>query len=284
MISTTEVRLRLDRRHYFIRKFLEADRQSPSLQIRKMLSNDGKVGAPCHAKAWNLPVHRTCCAEPDKIASWSCRAVCYCFQHADRKYLVPMQERAFEISKRDDFPDILIGAIHDSTVSTIRIHSFGDFSSLKYVEAWTQVVKECDGVQFLAYTRAWRVGELIPALSELAALSNMNLFLSFDRDTGVPPRIPQTKLAWLACTDNDPPPVKVWVVFRATDERTPERPPHRRYYSLVQLGTSLNEQFVCPHENGLYAPGTKQQSATEDCVTCRKCFFKEKSCNSMVAA
>ncbi|MCH9034605.1 MAG: hypothetical protein IID42_08885 [Planctomycetes bacterium] len=248
-----------------------------------MLSNDGKVGAPCHAKAWNLPVHMTCCAEPDKIASWSCRAVCYCFQHADRKHLVPMQERAFKIANRNDFADIMIGAIHDATVSTIRIHSFGDFSSVEYIEAWTQIVKECDGVQFLAYTRAWRIVEFNPALTDLAALPNMNLFLSFDRDTGIPPEIPRTKLAWLACTDNDPPPVKVWVVFRGTDERTPERPPHRRYYSLVQLGTRLNEQFVCPHENGLYAPGTKQHEATEDCVTCRKCFFKEKACNPFVA-
>ena len=49
MISTTELRQRLDRRDYFIRKFREADRQSPSLQIRNMLSNDGKVGTPCHA-------------------------------------------------------------------------------------------------------------------------------------------------------------------------------------------------------------------------------------------
>ncbi len=263
MIDTTQIRQKLDRREFFLRKFRDADRQSADPKIKAMLSIDEKVGSKELVRAWNLPLDRTCCAKPDTIASSTCRAICYCHnQIKDRKHIYPAQLRGLAIAERADFADIMIGAIHASAVPNFRVHSFGDFFSLSYIEAWTNIVEECDGVAFLVYTRGWRVPDWIPALTRLAMLPNMHLLLSFDRDTGIPPVIPGTAIAWLAATDNDLPPVKAHVVFRGTAERTPDRPPNRRYYPLTRIGSSL----VCPHDNG--------QPRTADCVGCRHCFFK----------
>ncbi len=263
MIDTTEVRQRLNRRDFFLRRFRDAARETPSLKIKTMLSIDEKVGTKQFALAWNLPLDKTCCADRDRIASSTCRAICYCHnQVKDRKHIYPAQLRAFEIAERLDFAEIMTGAIHHAAVPNFRLHSFGDFFSLEYIEAWISIATECDGVTFLAYTRAWRVSEWIPALTDLAAMPNMNLLLSFDRDTGVPPDIAGTTLAWLAATDNDSPPVEAHVVFRGTAERTPERPPNRRHYPLSRIGRSP----VCPHDNG--------KPRTADCVNCRHCFYK----------
>lgn len=284
MITTTEVRQRLDRREHFIRKFREAHEKYPWLNIRTMLSNDSKVAKNKNkddAKAWNLPLHKSCCAKGSPIASWTCRSLCYCFgQYADRgEILYPKQARAYRISKLPEFSDVMIGAILDAAVPCFRLHSFGDFFSQKYIAAWVRTVEECDGVQFLAYTRSWRVPEWIPTLKQLAELPNMNLFLSYDRDTGEPPEIHGTGWAWLASTDNDAPPKappidKPFVIFRGTDEASTHRPPRRRYYTLRQIGGDLGGYYICPHEDGKHEHNQARTIATVDCVTCKHCLFK----------
>lgn len=58
-----------------------------------------------------------------------------------------------------------------------RIHWDGDFFSEEYVQAWTQVIRKWQDVQFWVYTRqAFAVRSL-----SLASLSNLALYFSADR-------------------------------------------------------------------------------------------------------
>ena len=61
-----------------------------------------------------------------------------------------------------------------------RIHVSGDFHSAEYVEAWRTVVRSRPEVHFYAYTRSWRVPEIVSALESLRAEPNMQLFASVD--------------------------------------------------------------------------------------------------------
>lgn len=77
----------------------------------------------------------------------------------------------------------------------LRIHVSGDFYSEAYVRAWIHRLRarrhEVQGngpaVRAFAYTRSWRVPELLESLTQLRDLSNMQLFASVDDETGPAP-------------------------------------------------------------------------------------------------
>ena len=56
----------------------------------------------------------------------------------------------------------------------------GDFYSAPYTRKWIQIVQALPDVQFYTNTRSWRVETIRPALEELRALPNMQLFASMD--------------------------------------------------------------------------------------------------------
>lgn len=62
----------------------------------------------------------------------------------------------------------------------VRIHVSGDFDTPDYILAWTHRVAERPDVEFFAYTRSWRVPELLPHLEGLRSLPNIQLFASVD--------------------------------------------------------------------------------------------------------
>lgn len=61
-----------------------------------------------------------------------------------------------------------------------RIHVAGDFDDVAYIHAWRFLAQSRPDVMFWAYTRSWRVNELLPALEKLRALTNVQLFASMD--------------------------------------------------------------------------------------------------------
>lgn len=79
---------------------------------------------------------------------------------------------------------------HCCTLPYFRVHDSGDFFSLSYIRAWTEVVRLCPGVKFWFPTRAWRFPHWLPALRLLAAEPNVSLKLSsfgFDEPAPVLP-------------------------------------------------------------------------------------------------
>lgn len=62
----------------------------------------------------------------------------------------------------------------------VRLHSSGDFDTPKYVEWVRKLVEGNENTRFWAYTRSWRVDEILPELERLRNLDNVTLFASMD--------------------------------------------------------------------------------------------------------
>ena len=133
-----------------------------------------------------------------------------------------------------------------------RLHVAGDFFDATYVYAWIQLMNNNPNIQFFAYTRSWRMAEMMESLHELAELPNMTLLLSVDRDTGYPNADDWNgfRTAFMMVDDDDAYLVEpdTHVVFR-----------DNRYAILKQV----NGNLVCPTENGI----TKTT-----CEKCKWCF------------
>ena len=133
-----------------------------------------------------------------------------------------------------------------------RLHVAGDFFDSAYVYAWIRLMVNNPHIQFFAYTRSWRMPEMVESLHDLAALSNMTLLLSCDRDTGYPDKDiwPNFRTAFMMVTDADADLVEpdTHIVFR--DYR----------YTILKR---VNGNLVCPVENGV----TKTT-----CEKCQWCF------------
>lgn len=247
-----------ERRQRSVHTFLAADAASPDLKIRTMLSTVAeRVGPKDEVLAWSLPLDKTCCVGDGSggaIASPVCRAVCYVHRmSADSPNVLIKAQRNFEIACRDDFKEIMIGAIHHAGINTFKIHVAGEFFSPEYLGAWSEIVRECIDVSFFTYTRSWRRPEFRPALQQLAGQSNMQLWLSCDRSTGQPPTIPETRVAYLSTHDADIPSFPSDLAFRSTLERLT--------LPLPMLGSTP----VCPHQNG-------KPHGPADCMSCKICL------------
>lgn len=222
-----------------------ASAESPELV--GMLRPNDKIGDA--ARVFNLPFPQTCCG-----ASLVCRGRCYALGLLGDRLEAGIMERAeknFRVSQREDFPYLLAGAIESERgIRFVKAHGWGDFYGADYIRAWARVAALVPSVQFWSYTRAWRKAELVAPLAELASRLNFSLLLSADRETGLPPAIPATRVAWLADTDFDCPPAPVFIVFRGAVNCDSE--------TVLRIADSL----VCPTQNG-----------TSNTITCDRCRY-----------
>lgn len=83
--------------------------------------------------------------------------------------------------------DQLIDEIRMFGTEWIRAHVGGDFFNILMIEVWRRVAQHYRDKRFLAYTRSWRIPELLPALEALRIEPNVELFASVDSETGDPP-------------------------------------------------------------------------------------------------
>ena len=122
-----------------------------------------------------------------------------------------------------------------------RLHVSGDFDTENYILGWHDVLAHHDRVTAWAYTRSWRVPELLPALEKLRALPNVQLFASMDASTVELPPVGWRR-AWI---DGD---------ARADTRGVPET---RNRHTFDNQRT-----LVCPEQTG-HKP---------TCQACRYCF------------
>jgi hypothetical protein len=124
----------------------------------------------------------------------------------------------------------------------LRLHVSGDFHTKEYIAAWTQRLMERSDVTAWVYTRSWRVPELLPALEELRALPNVQMFASMDVTTK---ELPPTgwRRAWLNVDRR-----AAWV------DRDGET-----HNAITFDGTP---SYTCPEETG----------RKQTCEECRYCF------------
>ncbi len=124
----------------------------------------------------------------------------------------------YVLSRSANFADNMIASLKGLHVVAVRIHDAGDFFSVLYILKWIRIIRACPDIKFFAYTRAWVVAELVPALARLAAERNMTLLLSFAYSmlNDIPPELAHLPRTWVATNDNDIPPayLQIDLVFR----------------------------------------------------------------------
>ncbi len=194
---------------------------------------------------FSLPAVSTC---PGSTPT--CRADCYATK-GNFLFAVSAYKRNLVASKADNFAPRMIAEVRRRFAGCVRIHVAGDFYSPDYVEKWLTIVHSCPDTRFYAYTRSWRVPEMVPGLSRLSRLRNMRLWYSCDRDTGTPSRIPKrVRLAYMQAGPEDMP-SRADLVFRVKRLR-------RKVAKRIALA------LVCPVENGVTKGVT--------CGSCRVCI------------
>jgi hypothetical protein len=117
-------------------------------------------------------------------ASEWCAANCYVDNFKKRFGLEPKYLDNGTIGLTPEFVPLMVKVV--GKAPEFRQHVSGDFDSIIYIKHWIEIVKACPTTRFFAYTRSWRVAELVPYLEQLRALPNMQLFASTDHTIAEP--------------------------------------------------------------------------------------------------
>jgi hypothetical protein len=228
-----------------------------------------KVG---DALVFNLPVVKTCPG-----STLFCRTYCY----ADwGNYGYPEVRHKHEVNYlttlRPDFPAVAVAELQAARPPHLcRVHSAGDFYSAEYIRKWVEIATAAPEWTFWAYTRSWRVPDLLPELERLAMLPNFWLWLSADYMTKMPPYSRNVRgVAWMQAIGEDLDWMKTttdadgrespWLKGDVADPiidfpvKAEGREPVKR------IGLAM----VCPHYNG--TPKDKVPT----CERCRFCLTK----------
>lgn len=193
---------------------------------------------------FSLPAVATC---PGATAA--CRSACYARRGrfhgtAVKRLLAANLAAARRLLAAGRLAPVLTAAVDRAGAAVVRVHAAGDLFSVAYARAWLAVAAARPGVRFYLYTRSWRRRPFGPVLRDLAALPNVRLFYSIDRDSGVPTGVPpRVRLAYMAAAAADVPPPEADLVFL-------DRPLRRT------RTVRLNGTLVCPLENGTGWAGT----------------------------
>jgi hypothetical protein len=185
----------------------------------------------------------------------TCQAHCYAVRYAQyRSTAQAKYQRNGELSQLPDFAQRMRYFILNEDIKVVRIHTGGDYYSPRYARQWLRIACHLPQVQFFSYTRSWQIPGIQRVLERMAALSNVRVWYSCDRDTGMPPAVPSTvRLCWLMTHHEDVPPKPVDLIFRVQRLRK------------VPLAM-LDGARICPDENG------KSYAQAPHCETCGYCW------------
>lgn len=127
------------------------------------------------ALVWSLPAGKTCPG-----STKLCKVLCYAKQSEVQYHNVvpPSRLHNLALSKRKDFPEIMIEALKRRRIKALRIHESGDFYSQVYLNKWVVVIKALPDWAFWAYTKSHRLD-----FSEAINLPNLRLRYSVDATT-----------------------------------------------------------------------------------------------------
>jgi hypothetical protein len=194
-----------------------------------------------------------------------CEAICYAKRIVGPVFLGYLRNRGADV------PEI------PQEAKLLRLHVSGDFDSSEYIENWIDQLTRRPDVTCWAYTRSWRVPELLESLERLRALPNMQLFASMDASCE---ELPPTgwRRAWID---------RSWDSAMAHPERKLE---HRLMYGLYGRGRYLQSIHSGPTRQGnsydnttVISDGTPSYVCPEetgrkpDCESCRYCFHGQRN-------
>ena len=169
-----------------------------------------------------------------------CEAICYA-----KRIGGPLRSLYEENSFFTDAPRI------PDECRLLRLHISGDFDTVGYIRSWVTRLEMRPDVTCWAYTRSWRVPALLPALEELRALPNVQLFASMDTSTTeLPPD--GWRRAWI---DGDQR-IERWARLSLW---------HKSQHH--DISDDATPSYVCPEQTG----------RKRDCESCRYCFDGHKN-------
>lgn len=178
-------------------------------------------------------------------ATAECQAICYAARPATEDGIVYRMWR--RNSDTEDVPPI------PDDCELLRIHVSGDFTSPSYIHNWFVQLNERPDVTAWAYTRSWRVPELLPHLELLRSnLPNLQLFASMDSSTvELPPA--GWRRAWIDGDD------------RADLHVNTREDGRWKVHNRVAVGNVAT--YICPEE-------TKRKA---NCVECQYCITGKRN-------
>lgn len=177
-------------------------------------------------------------------ATEECRRICYAARPVAEDG--PVFQMWFLNTGVDDVPPI------PEDARILRLHISGDFDTLAYIHAWIDRLATRPDVTCWAYTRSWRMPELLPALEQLRALPKVQIFASMDRSTQEEPPAGWRR-AWI---DGDP---RAGVVHGIPAHSTLAE--GFRAFEVQPTQASGVKALICPEE-------TKHVKNCEECGFC----------------
>ena len=84
----------------------------------------------------------------------------------------PAFEKRYEITKQDNFIELMNKEIKRKKVDFLRVHDSGDFYSNSYIQKWFKIANQNPNVNFYAYTKS------IPLFKGLSIPENFDIIFS----------------------------------------------------------------------------------------------------------
>lgn len=109
------------------------------------------------------------------ICPFADKCVKYCYAQKGAyswSNVKPAFEKRYEITKQDNFIELMNKEIKRKKVDFLRVHDSGDFYSNNYIQRWFKIANQNPNVNFYAYTKS------IPLFKGLAIPENFDIIFS----------------------------------------------------------------------------------------------------------
>lgn len=109
------------------------------------------------------------------ICPFADKCVKYCYAQKGAyswSNVKPAFEKRYEITKQDNFIELMNKEIKRKKVDFLRVHDSGDFYSNSYIQKWFKIANQNPNVNFYAYTKS------IPLFKGLAIPKNFDIIFS----------------------------------------------------------------------------------------------------------
>jgi len=226
---------------------VDAASDDTALSSKLLCNGSSKKGQDVWALSIGMPGGKCPFASP------ICAKLCYA-----ETGQFPLHAARYKANYQDTTEPVFVGRIctelnalawrNSGDGVAVCIHEKGELYSLDYLRKWGQVFREMrsfPNLAFFAYTRSWISPAFRGELDRIAMdCGNVRINLSLDRSMidrhGLPTKVGDGQLVFLAETDEDLPPAGVDIVLRNLRIRD--------HHPVERLGGVL----VCPNESGLY--------------------------------
>ena len=105
---------------------------------------------------FSIPAYKTKAGKITCPFAKECIKYCYAQKGNYTRFPIIQQlmEKKYELTKQNNFVELMTKEIKKKHAKYIRIHDSGDFYSVKYLNKWIQIAKDNKNVIFYAYTKS----------------------------------------------------------------------------------------------------------------------------------